>query len=255
MSGKDRMSVFPSRGAMKNMKDRLAGAIKGHNLLKRKADALQLRLRSILGKMIETKTTMGEVMREASFSLAEAKFTSGDINQAIIQSVSKALIKTRSKKDNIAGVILPVFESFVDGTDTYELTGLGQGGQQIQKLKKNFQTAIRLLVELASLQASFVILDEAVKITNRRVNAIEHVIIPRIERTLSYIITELDEIEREEFFRMKKVQNKKRIAREKKAALLAALGNSVETLEESEIPSDVIAVDDMIEEVDEDLLF
>jgi len=255
MSGKDRVNVFPSRGAMKNMKDRLAGANKGHNLLKRKADALQLRFRSILGKMIETKTTMGEVMKEASFSLAEAKFTSGDINQAIIQSVSKAQIKTRSKRDNIAGVILPVFESFVDGTDVYELTGLGQGGQQIQKLKKNFQIAIRLLVELASLQASFVILDEAVKITNRRVNAIEHVIIPRIERTLSYIITELDEIEREEFFRMKKVQNKKRIAREKKAALLAALGNSVGKSDESEVPSADILVDDMIEEVDEDLLF
>ncbi|XP_042634115.1 V-type proton ATPase subunit D-like [Cyprinus carpio] len=47
------------------------------------------------------------------------------------------------------------------------------------------------------IQTSFVTLDEAIKVTNRRVNAIEHVIIPRIERTLSYIITELDERERE----------------------------------------------------------
>ncbi len=52
------------------------------------------------------------------------------------------------------------------------------------------------------MQTSFVTLDEVIKITNRRVNAIEHVIIPRIERTIDYITCELDERDREEFFRL-----------------------------------------------------
>ena len=41
------------------------------------------------------------------------------------------------------------------------------------------------------MQTSFITLDEVIKTTNRRVNAIEHVIIPKIERTLAYIISEL----------------------------------------------------------------
>lgn len=195
----------------------------------------------------QTKTLMGDVMKEAAFSLAEAKFATGDFNQVVLQNVTKAQIKIRTKKDNVAGVTLPVFESYQDGTDTYELAGLARGGQQLAKLKKNYQSAVKLLVELASLQTSFVTLDEVIKLTNRRVNAIEHVIIPRIERTLAYIISELDEMEREDFYRLKKIQDKKKIARAKADAItkerLAKQGNQLDDY------------GNMLDDGDDDLLF
>ncbi|XP_059482570.1 V-type proton ATPase subunit D 1 [Neocloeon triangulifer] len=246
MSGKERLPIFPSRGAQMLMKARLKGAQKGHSLLKKKADALQMRFRMILSKIIETKTLMGEVMKEAAFSLAEAKFTTGDFNQNILQNVDKAKFKIRTKKDNVAGVTLPVFESYQDGADSYEFTGLARGGQQFAKLKKNYHKAVVLLVELASLQTSFVTLDEVIKITNRRVNAIEHVIIPRIEKTLAYIVSELDELEREEFYRLKKIQDKKRIARKKVEAAKAALLESGVVIEQA---------GNMLDDEDKDLLF
>jgi V-type H+-transporting ATPase subunit D len=65
-------------------------------------------------------------------------------------------------------------------------------------------------------------LDEVIKLTNRRVNAIEHVIIPKIENTISYIISELDEADREEFFRLKKVQGKKKRDKERDEEILEA---------------------------------
>ncbi|VDP10161.1 unnamed protein product [Soboliphyme baturini] len=210
MSREDRIPIFPSRMAQAVVKARLAGAQKGHSLLKKKADALNMRFRQILGKIIENKVLMGELMKEASFSLAEAKFTAGDFSHGVVQNVSKAQIKVKMRKDNVAGVTLPIFESYADGPDAYDLTGLGKGGANIAKMKKNYNKVVELLVELATLQTCFVTLDEAIKVTNRRVNAIEYVIIPRLERTAQYIVTELDEREREEFFRLKKVQKKKK---------------------------------------------
>ncbi|KAK7507106.1 hypothetical protein BaRGS_00001957 [Batillaria attramentaria] len=248
MSGRDRLNVFPSRMALTNMKARLKGAQKGHSLLKKKADALTLRFRAILKKIIETKTLMGEVMKNAFYSLAEAKFATGDLSHMVLQNVTKAQIKVKSKKDNVAGVALPVFETFTDGSDTYELYGLSRGGQQIDKLKKNYAKAVELLVELASLQTSFVTLDEVIKITNRRVNAIEHVIIPQIERTIAFITTELDEREREEFYRLKKIQEKKKKIRAASDKFQKERRDALELEEEA-------AANLLEEQRDEDLLF
>ena len=83
----------------------------------------------------------------------------------------------------------------------FNLTGLGRGGQQVQKAKEVYAKAVETLVELASLQTAFTILDEVIRLTNRRVNAIEHVVIPKLDNTIKYIMSELDEMDREEFFR------------------------------------------------------
>lgn len=218
------MNIFPSRMALTLMKARLKGAQKGHSLLKKKSDALTMRFRKILRKIIETKTLMGDVMREATFSLAEANFAAGDFSYVVLENVDKAQTKIRLRKDNVAGVHLPIFEAYADGTNSYELTGLSRGGQQVSKCSEVYAKAVKLLVELASLQTAFVTLDEAIKITNRRVNAIEYVIIPKIEATIAYIIGELDEREREEFYRLKKIQEKKKIIKQKAEAAKKAKG-------------------------------
>jgi V-type H+-transporting ATPase subunit D len=265
MSGKDRLPIFPTRMALQIMKGRLRGAQKGHSLLKKKADALQLRFRKILGQIVETKQSMGQVMRDASLSYAQAVFLAGDFGRPIIENVGSAQLRIRSKADNVAGVKIPVFETFLEGTTPFEYTGLGKGGQQIQRCKEFYGKAIKLLVDLASLQTSFLTLDEVIKITNRRVNAIEHVIIPKIERTIAYINSELDEMDREEFFRLKKIQNKKKRVRaaneataeaNKQAAAAAAASVShggtgnVFAKTSSEAAPNIITAD-----VDQDVLF
>ncbi|KCV73003.1 V-type ATPase, D subunit [Fonticula alba] len=232
-SSNARLNVFPTRMALTNMQARLRGARSGHGLLKKKSDALTVKFRIITRKIIESKALMGDILKAAHFSFAQVNLVAPDLGNTIVQSAGQATLKTRAKLDNIAGVQIPQFETFWEGTDTYELTGLGRGGPQIQNSKKAWREASRLLIELASLQTSFLVLDEVIKLTNRRVNAIEHVIIPRIENTVNYIKSELDEQDREEFFRLKKIQDKKKankareeVTRTERLAAAAALAET-----------------------------
>jgi len=210
------------------IKSRKKGAETGHSLLKKKADALTKRFRTITRKIDEAKRKMGRIMQLAAFSLAEVTYSAGDISYQIQEGAREATFRVDTKQDNVSGVILPGFDvkrvKLSESNNDFNLTGLGRGGQQVQKCREIYAKAVETLVELASLQTAFLILDEVIRMTNRRVNALEHVVIPRLDNTIKYIMSELDEMEREDFFRLKKVQaGKKRRAEEaEKVAILEA---------------------------------
>ncbi|EGR52115.1 uncharacterized protein TRIREDRAFT_2476 [Trichoderma reesei QM6a] len=256
MSGAaDREAVFPTRQSLGIMKAKLKGAETGHSLLKRKSEALTNA--EITRRIDEAKRKMGRVMQIAAFSLAEVSYAvGGDIGYQVQESVKSARFRIRTKQDNVSGVLLPSFESYLtEGNNDFGLTGLGKGGQQVQRCRETYARAVEALVELASLQTAFVILDEVIKVVNRRVNAIEHVIIPRTENTIKYINSELDELDREEFYRLKKVANKKQrdtaaADAEMKAKREAAEQNETDAKAQDSGPADILAGED-----DDDVIF
>ncbi|PMB71934.1 V-type proton ATPase subunit D [Beauveria bassiana] len=253
MSGAaDREPVFPTRQSLGIMKAKLKGAETGHSLLKRKSEALT--------KIDEAKRKMGRVMQIAAFSLAEVTYAvGGDIGYQVQESAKSARFRLRTRQDNVSGVLLPAFESYLtEGNNDFGLTGLGKGGQQVQRSRETYARAVEALVELASLQTAFVILDEVIKVVNRRVNAIEHVIIPRTENTIKYINSELDEVDREEFYRLKKVANKKQRdtaaadaeMKVKRLAQAKAEGGKSAEKTAADQPADILAAGE-----DEDVIF
>ncbi|KAF8820859.1 V-type ATPase, D subunit protein [Cardiosporidium cionae] len=238
----------PSRMSLQAFKQKRKGATQGHQLLKKKSDALTARFRGMLREIVDTKRSIGEEIRGSSLSLARAIWSAGDFRGTLTESVNRPSVTLRVSTDNVAGVRLPVFDIQVDPTvDVMGNIGVAAGGQVIHTAREKYLKTLSSLIKLASLQTAFFTLDEEIKMTNRRVNALNNVVIPRIEYSIQYIIKELDEMEREEFFRLKKIQGKKkaRLAIEEKErldlGLVSANGNDE--------PQSVL------EERDEDLIF
>merc|ERR1712087_656552 len=175
-----------------------------------------------LKEIVETKLLVGHGLKDAAFSLAKCHWaTAGeDITGTVIERAKKPTVLCKLFADNVAGVALPSFKMTYDATKDTSLANLGvaHGGAVINACKETYLKAVTQLVRLASLQTAFKTLDEEIKMTSRRVNALEYVLIPRIEDIMAYITQEMDEEAREEFFRVKKVEKKKaKIAKEKAA--------------------------------------
>ena len=134
----------------------------------------------------------------AFFSLTQAEYAAGNFKNKVAEGPMSARIRVGAGVDNVAGVKIPVFTLYETGaTADNQSLGLVGGGKKIQNVRDKFTNFIEMLIKLASLQTSFVTLDEALKVTNRRVNALENVTIPKIQAVLDYISRELDELERE----------------------------------------------------------
>ena len=168
----------------------------------------------MLKEIKQKKMQLAAAMPSTFMALASAEYAAGDFKGDILQNVKSARLRVRTKMDNVAGVKLPTFAPVVDehAEGGSENIGLSRGGKQIEECRKAWRELVDSLIRISSLQTSFMVLDEALKVTNRRVNALECVVVPRIEGTVAYILKELDELEREEFFRLKKVvaQNRER---------------------------------------------
>lgn len=244
-------AILPSRMNLQLFKGKKVGAKKGFDLLKKKSDALKKAFRDILIRILDTKKKMGKEFNEALFALAEANFAAGDFSRNVMDSVkTKTNIRLNVSSENVAGVHLPIFSLRGDTDESGDdrALGLTGGGAAISKCKDKFQKFLKTLIAIASLQTQFVTLDEVIKVTNRRVNALEFVVIPRIEFTISYIEKELDEESREDFFRLKKVTDNKKRKKAEDRIEMEKKGNDA-AVDEKQVDS-IFG-----EEEDEDLVF
>ncbi|CDJ67653.1 vacuolar ATP synthase subunit d, putative [Eimeria necatrix] len=234
--------VAPSRMTLQVAKQKKKGASQGYQLLKKKSDALSARFRGMLKEI--TKLSIGDTINEAHFSMAKASWAGGnDLREQLMQRIKRPAVFVTAAYDNVAGVRLPVFQITTDPTvDILKNINLSAGGHVILAARDKYQEALAELVKLASLQTAFFTLDSEIKMTNRRVNALSNVVLPKLDKSINYITKELDEMEREEFFRLKKIQEKKRLAKEAEQKALEEAGKALKA--SGLLPETILGEDD-----------
>lgn len=127
----DRLAVFPTSSSYTNVKCRLTCARRGRDLLAKRVDGLLIRFRAIMLQLYKSKSRLGQVMRDATFSLVEVNYATGGVNELVLQAVDKAKTKIRSRQEMIGGIRLWTYEPFRSGADPFEFAGLARGGQQV----------------------------------------------------------------------------------------------------------------------------
>jgi V/A-type H+-transporting ATPase subunit D len=200
--------VNPTRMELLKLKGKVKLAMKGHRLLKEKRDALIMEFFNILeearGVRREAEAQLAEAYR--ALILAEAVLGGIKVWEAALAVKPAGELAIHSR--NIMGVKVPVLEV---GETKRSLLERGYGlidtSAQLDEAASKFEEALKAVIQLAEIEKSIRLLAEEIESTKRRVNALENIVLPRLNGTVKYIKMRLDEMERENFFKLKRIKS------------------------------------------------
>lgn len=206
----------PTRMELLNLKRREKLAEKGYKLLKEKRDALILEFLNVVKEVRTLRKEAEETLKEAYESLLVAQAELGIDNVKQIADIVPSSVEINFYSRNIMGVSVPNIDIPETKRTIIERGyGLLDTSSALDDAAKKFEWAIKKLIMLAEIEGTVVALGEEVEKTKRRVNSLEYIMIPRLSATVRYISMRLEEMERENVPRLKKI---KKILEEKKEA-------------------------------------
>lgn len=199
--------VNPTRMELLKLKDREKLAVKGHGLLKEKRNALIMEFFNILERVKGSRGEVEKKLAEAFEDLTAAQIVMGDLAVKKAAVSVKESVKVDIDSRSVMGVVVPILES---ETAQKNMVQRGYGfvdtSAKLDEAARKFEESITLILELAEIEKTIILLAAEIESTKRRVNALEHIIIPRIENTVKYIEMRLEEMERENFVRLKMIK-------------------------------------------------
>ena len=199
-------TIAPTRSNLMKIKDELAFSRLGYDLLDQKRSILVSELLTLVDQAVDYQEKVDKALEEARGSLQDAIMHMGRLKVANLAGAVyiNSSISVSSRK--VMGVSLPKVSTEFSGTGPFFSP---EGTSMLSEIALNrYSDALALMGQLAELKVSIMRLAREVKKTIRKVNSLEKLVIPDKEETVKYLLSRIEEAERESFVLLKTVKDR-----------------------------------------------
>jgi len=199
--------IKPTRSELINVKRRIKLSERGYNILKMKRDGLILEFFKVLQHAKDSRGAMLERYEHAMEMIALAETVEGAIGVKAAAFSTADVPEISLKSKNIMGVVVPEIQASSVRKGVLD-RGYGMLGTSavIDETAEAFEDLLEAIIEAAEIETTMKRLLDEIEGTKRRVNALEFKVIPELTEARDFIKMRLDEMEREELFRLKRIK-------------------------------------------------
>lgn len=199
----------PTRMELTRLKKKLVTAVRGHKLLKDKRDELMRQFLDLAKENMELRKAVEKGIRKANANFVTAKASMPEEALHTALMAPKQEVYLEAERKNVMSVEIPVFEyrtRTADPNDIYSY-GFAFTSVDLDDAVRSLADVLPQMLELAEKEKACQLLAAEIEKTRRRVNALEHVMIPETRESIRYITMKLDENERSSQIRLLKVKD------------------------------------------------
>ena len=202
-------TINPTRMELTRLKGRLKTAQRGHKLLKDKRDELMKQFMDVVreNRALRKRVEEGLMRAHGSFTVAAALMSPEMLEQSLMYP--KQSVELEMTFQNIMSVDVPEYHFKTRSQDPGEVYpyGFAQTSGELDDAVDAMSQVFQDMLKLAQIEKTAQLLAEEIEKTRRRVNALEYVVIPEMQRNIRYITMKLDENERGNTTRLMKVKD------------------------------------------------
>ena len=203
------LDVKPTRSELIKLKKRIKLAQSGYGLLKKKRDGLILEFFKILKEAKRLRSRVAEHYREALEKIETARLIESDVTLESLSLAIRERPQVQLGQANIMGVVVPrVSSTAVQKGMLQRGYSIASSSAVIDEAAEAFEKVVLDIVRQAETETAMKKILAEIDKTKRRVNALEFEVIPRMKRAKDFITLRLEEMERENVFRLKRIKKK-----------------------------------------------
>jgi len=201
-----KINVAPTRSNLIRIRKELQFSKEGYEILNRKREVLTTELIQMAHKAEELQTEVWRLLAEAYAAMEKAQLNMGRERVEWAALAANKTVEVQLKFRGIMGVSIPVIES--KGAPAEMLYSLGDTNASLDEASSGFAKVTKLVPELSMVMTTVWRLATELRKTQRRVNALQYIFIPEYEETVNFIVSSLEEREREDTFMLKMLKNR-----------------------------------------------